>query len=298
MSRLRILLTVDVEDYYMSPESIPVSDWGGYEDRIEIGMGRLLDLFAAGGHTATFFFLGYIAERHPGLVRRAAEEGHEIGTHTHDHRPVYSLSPEGFRESLHRSVETLAGAIGRPVVSHRAPAFSLRRGSRWMWDALAGEGIRYDSSVNPVVTYLYGERGAPRTPYLIAAEPHAIVEVPPSAVEIPPGRRLPAGGGGFLRALPLAYVRWAVGRLNREGFPAVIYVHPWELDPDHPRPRLRGKEKWVHEWGLSGFAGKLQRLLDGAETLRLDGYAASLTDLPQPAERVAAAAPPSGRGPE
>lgn len=280
MNPLQIIVTVDVEDYYMSPESIPVTDWGKYEDRIEIGTHRLLDLFAAGGHSASFYFLGYLAERHPDLVRRAAAEGHEIATHTYDHRPVYSLSPEEFGESLDRSVGILSDITGRPVVGHRAPEFSLRLASQWMWDILAGRGIRYDSSVIPVVTYLYGERGAPRHPYVVQAEPSPVIEIPPSAVEVL-GKRLPVGGGGYLRALPLAYMRWAVRRMNREGFPAVIYVHPWELDPEHPRPPLRGKEKWIHNWGVAGTEGKLRRLLKGAETMRLDAFGESLTDLPR-----------------
>jgi polysaccharide deacetylase family protein (PEP-CTERM system associated) len=279
MNQHRIIATVDVEDYYMSPESIPVSDWGSYEDRIEIGTHRLLDLFAAGGHTATFFFLGFIAERHPGLVRRVAAEGHEIATHTYDHRPAYSMSPEEFKHSLARSIRILSDITGQPVVSHRAPEFSLRLHTQWMWDVLADHAIRYDSSVNPVVTYLYGEAEAPRLPYTIAADPQAITEVPPSSVELV-GKRLPVGGGGFLRALPTAYLRWAIRRINREGMPAVIYIHPWELDPDHPRPPLRGKEKWIHSWGIAGTGKKLERLLEGAETLRLDRYAGTLTDLP------------------
>lgn len=278
MDKLRILMTVDVEDYYMSPESIPVSDWGGYEDRIEIGMGRLLDLFAAGGHTATFFFLGYVAERHPGLVRRAAAEGHEIATHLFDHRPAHSLSRGEFQESLHRSVAFLAETIGRRVVSHRAPVFSLRLDRPWMWNLLAEEGIRYDSSVNPVVTYLYGERGAPRFPYLVPAEPEPVIEVPPSSIRFL-GKVLPVGGGGFLRALPLAYLRWAIRRINREGYPAVIYVHPWELDPEHPRPPLRGKAKWIHNSGVAATERKLRSLLADAETQRLDHYAEGLSGL-------------------
>lgn len=280
MSQLRILVTVDVEDYYMSPESIPVSDWDRYQDRIQIGTHRLLDLLAAGGHVATFFFLGYIAERHPDLVRRTAEEGHEVASHTYDHRPVYSLSPEEFHESLARSIGILSDITGQPIVTHRAPEFSLRLSEEWMWDTLAGQGIRYDSSVNPVVTYLYGEAGAPRHPYIVPAEPHPITEIPPSSTELLK-RRLPVSGGGFLRALPLAYLRWAVRRINHEGIPAVIYVHPWELDPDHPRPPLRGKEKWIHNWGVAGTARKLAKLLQKAETTRLDTYANTLADIPR-----------------
>jgi polysaccharide deacetylase family protein (PEP-CTERM system associated) len=282
MEKQRIILTVDVEDYYMSPESIPESEWEGYEDRIEIGMERLLELLAATGHAATFFFLGWIAERHPELVRRTAEAGHEIATHTWDHRSVYRLEPDEFRESLRRSLEILEQASGQKVVSHRAPEFSLRRDQQWMWDVLAEEGIRYDSSVNPVVTYLYGERGAPRTPYSIPATPHPVVEVPPSAIEAL-GKRLPVPGGGILRALPLAYTHWAIRRYVREGHPAVVYVHPWEFDPDHPRPGLRGKEKWIHNIGVAGTFRKLKSILERYETVKFGEYAGE-------------ALAPSGRG--
>jgi polysaccharide deacetylase family protein (PEP-CTERM system associated) len=281
MEEKRIILTVDVEDYYMSPESIPESAWEGYEDRIEVGMGRLLDLLASTGRVATFFFLGWIAERHPVLVRRTAEAGHEIATHTYDHRPVYRLKPEEFRESLRRSIGILTGATGEEVVSHRAPEFSLRRSERWMWDILAEEGIRYDSSVNPVVTYLYGERGAPTVPYSIPAAPHPIVEVPPSAIEVF-GKRLPVPGGGILRALPLAYTRWAIRRFNRDGHPTVVYVHPWEFDPDHPRPALRGKEKWIHNIGVAGTFRKLKSILERYETVKLGEYAREAGEAPSP----------------
>jgi len=279
----RILFTIDVEDYYMSPESIPISDWdlGKYPDRLAVGMEKLLDLLAEYDIQATFFWLGWLAERHPDLVKRCHNEGHEIGTHTYDHIPIYDLPVRAFRESLKRSIGVLSDLIGQPILSHRAPVWSLRRQARWMWDELSNAGIRVDSSIYPIESYLFGDATSPRHPYWIeAGEGGPILEVPPGTV-MWFGRRAPLGGGGYLRALPWWYLSSSLGRWQREpkesvsGLSesakykgeAVIYIHPWELDPEHPDLPLTGREKRVHWVGLGTTERKLRKLLGKIESL-------------------------------
>ncbi len=282
-TRLQILWTVDVEDYYMSPESIPVSTWneGHYEDRVEIGCRKLLDLFATHNLHATWFFLGWVADRHPELVQAVAAQGHEIGTHTYDHRPAHKLSPREYEESLRRSCEALEAVTGKSVIGHRAPEWSLRRDMQWAFELLSERGFLYDSSVNPIATYLYGEKGAPRHPYLLKENP-PLWEIPPASIALA-GYGLPVGGGFFLRALPLAYMRRAIRRYNREGHPAIVYIHPWELDREHPLPPLPCKERWIHTWGLGSAERKLRALAAESVSQTLGEYVMSLSTGPQSA---------------
>jgi polysaccharide deacetylase family protein (PEP-CTERM system associated) len=269
---LRILWTVDVEDYYMSPESIPVSTWdeGRFEDRIEIGCRKLLEIFADSGVKATWFFLGWVAEKHPELVRAALQAGHEIATHTYDHRPVHSLSLQEFTDSLDRSCAILKSIAGREIRGLRAPEWSIRSGRREVFEARCQRGFLYDSSLNPVATYLFGERGLPRFPYLKRERP-PLWEIPPAAIRIA-GKDWPVGGGFFLRALPLTYLCWAIRRYNNEGYPAVVYLHPWELDPDHPIPEMSFKERRIHLMGLRSTERKVRALASGCQSQSMEEF--------------------------
>jgi polysaccharide deacetylase family protein (PEP-CTERM system associated) len=269
MTRLRIALSVDVEDYYMSPESIPVSDAHQFEDRIEIGMEHLLGILDNLRLRATFFFLGCVAEKHPEIVRRVFDAGHEIATHTYDHRGLNTLSPQERTETIHRSMEILREITGAPIVGVRAPMFALRRDDKALFRELADAGIKYDSSINPFATYLYGERGAPLRPYLLdAGEERSLVELPVAAFRFL-GKILPVGGGFFLRALPLAYFRWGLRRVRHKGNTPVLYMHPWEFDPNPPDLPIHGKERWIHYRGLRGMAGKTRSLLADCESVLL-----------------------------
>jgi len=278
----RILFTVDVEDYYMSPESIPVSDWGKpeYPDRLEVGMEKLLDLLAEHEIESTFFWVGWLAERHPHLVLRCQKEGHEIGTHTYDHNPVYALTPEQYRESLRKTNAILSEITGEKVRSHRAPMWSLKREVDWMWEELIAAGIEIDSSIYPIESYLFGDSSAPRRPYRIETPSGSLLEVPPGTVTWL-GKRAALGGGGYLRAFPYFLLLANLGKWNRERKPVppklpesavysgepVIYVHPWELDPDHPDLPLKGKERRVHWIGLNTTIPKLKRLFARSRSL-------------------------------
>jgi polysaccharide deacetylase family protein (PEP-CTERM system associated) len=223
---------------------------------------RLLELFARRGVLATFFVLGCVADRHRGLVKRIAESGHEIASHGQSHRLVYEQDPITFREETRRSRATLQDASGQPVLGYRAASFSITARSLWALDILAEEGFTYDSSVFPVVHDRYGIPGARRGPHRLRSPGGALlVEVPPSTVAL--GRfTLPVGGGGYLRLYPLRMTSWAIRRLNRrEGLPAVVYVHPWEVDPGQPRIRAPFRSRFRHYTGLESTAGKLGELL-------------------------------------
>lgn len=259
-----IVLTVDVEDYFMSPETITLEEWPSYPPRIREAMAVTLDLLDQYEAHATFFYLGWVAERFPDLVRDTVDRGHEIGTHLYDHRFAHDQSPDEFRAGLERSLEVLR-AVGVPaVVSHRAPGFSLSRDSLRQFDLLAEAGIRYDSSINPHKTYLYGEKHAPRFPYRIGR----VLEWPPAAIRIA-GRTFPVGGGGTLRLLPAWYCRWARHRYLAEGWPPMVYFHPWELDPSPPRLQLPFRQSVIHYFGLRGTVRKIVPLLQNHRTLTL-----------------------------
>lgn len=269
---LKILWSVDVEDYYMSPESIPVSTWDqeNFEDRVAIGCEKLLHIFNEYDIRATWFFLGWVAERHPELVEQAHQKGHEIATHTYDHRPIHSLSPIDFRKSLNRSCDILEEITGQPVLGHRAPQWSVRSVMRFPFDILRERGLIYDSSVHPLSTYLFGEQGAPRHPYRVKGEP-PLWELPPGTIRIF-RRTWPISGGFFLRALPMWYMKSGIKKYNREGYPVVVNIHPWELDPHHPVPEMSRKERLIHCWGLKHTETRVHELVSRCECRPMRDY--------------------------
>jgi polysaccharide deacetylase family protein (PEP-CTERM system associated) len=248
--------TVDLEDWFQGLEIEP-DQWHRFENRLDIGVSRLLDLLDAADVRATFFVLGSSAEAHPGLVREIHAAGHEIGTHGYSHRFVYRLGAEGFAADLSRSLEVLRGLIQTPVIGHRAPFFSITDQSPWAFQVLQDHGIRYDSSVFPVRNYRYGipaaERGIHRTR-------EGLVEFPLSTVRLW-RTNLPMAGGAYFRLLPYFLTRLGLRRINRSGSPAVFYIHPWELDPEHPRPELPRRIRLTHYHNLSRTAARLRRLL-------------------------------------
>lgn len=260
MSTVRNVLTVDFEDWYQGLE-IPMSEWPTFEDRIERSGRRLLDVFDKAGVRGTFFVLGYVAERHPDLVREIAQRGHEIGTHGFSHSFVYRQTPQIFLSELRRSVEMLASLAGAPVLGHRAPYFSITRESLWAFDLMTEVGLRYDSSVFPVVNHRYGIPDAPRWPYPVGTGDRPLMEFPISTVHVL-GRNIPVAGGAYFRIYPYAITRAAFRAINRQERPAVFYIHPWELDPDHPRLPLPRRVGLTHYFRLDVTERRLRRLLD------------------------------------
>jgi polysaccharide deacetylase family protein (PEP-CTERM system associated) len=229
-----------------------------------------LDLFAEAGVKATFFTLGWVAERHPALIRRAAEAGHEIASHGWDHQRVFTLGEEGFRADLRRAHAAIAEASGVEPKGYRAPSFSIDQRTPWAHRVLAEEGYAYSSSVAPLVHDHYGWREAPRFAHrpLPGSE---LIELPVTTVELA-GRRFAAGGGGFFRLLPYAFSSWAIDRVNTaDERPAVFYFHPWEIDPG--QPRVAGaplKSRLRHYSRLSAMRPKLLKLFTSHEWGRTD----------------------------
>ncbi len=284
-------LTVDVEDYFhvtaLEPH-IPRSAWGRWPVRVEANTRRVLELLGRHGARATFFVLGWVAERFPGLVREIAAAGHEVASHGWDHRRLTGLTPEDFRRDVLRARILLEDVTGMPVRGYRAPSFSITARTRWAHAVLAETGHAYSSSVYPVRHDLYGMPEAPRGPYRPVS---GLVEVPVTTVRIA-GLTLPAGGGGFFRLYPYALSRWALRRVNRrEGRPAVFYFHPWELDPAQPRPQGLGLRTRVrHYLNLERMEDRLGRLLADFRWDRMDRIYAG----PGPGARASAA---EGAGP-
>ena len=270
-------LSVDVEDWFhvgAFEQTISRSSWDGLTHRVERNTDAVLALFAEAGVSATFFTLGWVAERYPALMRRIAEAGHEVASHGYDHARVFTLSPEAFRADLRRSRALLEDASGQRVIGYRAPSFSIDHRAPWAHGILAEEGYRYSSSVAPIRHDHYGWPESPRCAWRPVAG-RDLLELPVTTAEFG-GRRLAAGGGGFFRLLPYGFSRWAIRQVNgREQRPAIIYFHPWEIDPDQPRVAgapLRSRLR--HYSNLSVMADKLRRLTADFAWTRVDALVA------------------------
>ena len=260
-------MTVDVEDYFMVSafsDVIPVDHWDRYTCRLGVVMPRLLDLLDRYAVKGTFFILGWVAERFPDFVRNIRGRGHEVACHSLRHRLVYEQTPAQFREDTRKAKGILEDILGEPVRGYRAPSYSVTTASLWALDILAEEGFEYDSSVYPVRHDRYGIPGFGRFPRRMEGNGvGGIVEIPPSTVRIL-GMTLPFGGGGYLRLFPVGWTEWALRELNvRERQPAIVYVHPWEMDPDPPRMRGSAVSVFRHYVNIGTTEEKLSRLLRG-----------------------------------
>ncbi len=278
-------LSVDVEDYFhvSAFESVcPPETWGARELRVERNTERMLEILAEAGVSATFFVLGWVAERCPGLVRRIHAAGHEVASHGYGHRRVGGMDREAFRKDIRRSKALLEDLTGEAVLGYRAPSYSISPGSLWAFDEIVAAGYAYDSSVFPVRHDLYGLAEWPRFPFRlerlegegagnwvpveegVPPDParEALVEVPITPVRVA-GRNWPVAGGGYFRLFPYALTRRALRRIHRvDGHPFVFYVHPWEIDPGQPRISGAGLRSWFrHYVNLDKTEGKLRRLL-------------------------------------
>lgn len=256
-------LSVDVEDWFQVLNMAHVIDRATWE-RLELRCGdatkRLLDLFARRNAKATFFFLGWIAERLPKLVTEVASAGHEVGSHGYDHRLLPDLGREGFANDLERTAALLASMTGRRPTAFRACTWSIGRKTPWAIDELLRAGVVLDSSIQPVRHPDYGVPRAPTTPYRISGEQGELVEFPPLTWDVV-GKHVPVGGGGYLRLFPLALLRAGLRQKEARGVPGCLYLHPWEVDPDQPRQALGGLRGFRHYVNLRRTHGKLDRLL-------------------------------------
>lgn len=257
-------LTFDVEDYYhvtALAKAVPRERWELMPRRVEANTARLLELLAEQRVHATFFVLGWVAERNPGLVRRIAAAGHEIACHGYSHQLVYQQSREDFYRETALAKTILEDQAQASVRGYRAATYSVVSESLWALDVLAELGFGYDSSIFPVRHDLYGIPGAERAPHVRSQQNgRTIIEFPLSTVPLG-SYRLPVAGGGYFRMLPLAVTRWAVRRVNGEGLPFIFYLHPWELDPGQPRIRVALRSRVRHYTNLGRCEQRLRRLL-------------------------------------
>lgn len=257
-------LSIDVEEYFQVSafeSTISRADWERWPSRVEYATGRLLDLFGEQRVRATFFTLGWVAERHPALIRRMVDEGHEVGCHGYQHIRATTQTREEFRADITRSKALLEDASGHEVRGYRAASFSIDRSNLWAFDEMAAAGFAYSSSVYPVRHDLYGIPNAPRVPFRPVRE-LPLVEIPVSTARVA-GQNLPAGGGGYFRLLPYFLSRMLVRRVNHDaGRAANMYFHPWEFDPDQPRPSgLPAKSRFRHYLNQRRSLDRLRRLL-------------------------------------
>lgn len=283
------ILTVDLEDWFsvevLSAVFAP-EDWDKQESVVERNTHKILDIFSRHNVRATFFVLGWIAERYPELIGMVADAGHEIACHSFYHRMVSSLTADEFRADTDRALSAIVAASGRVPVGYRSPSWGIRIDMRWAYEIMAEFGFVYDSSVFPIAHDIYGDPSAPRTAYEVPLPSNrSIIEIPASTVGVL-GRRLPIGGGGWLRQFPYWFTRWGIRKLNRSGVPAMIYFHPWELDPDLPGSgfietvlRKRGSLKnWLRQYkNLVTMEAKIEKLLNDFDFVPAGEYIASLT---------------------
>jgi polysaccharide deacetylase family protein (PEP-CTERM system associated) len=260
--------SVDVEDYFhveAFSKDVSRDAWPSYPSRVVRNTAALLDLLDRYHVRGTFFVLGWVAQREPALVREIRDRGHEIGCHSLLHRLIYRLTPDEFREDTKAAKDAIERAAGCEVAGYRAPTFSITPKSLWAVDVLAECGFRFDSSIYPIHHDNYGMPGSPRAPYAIrtangGSGSGRLAEFPISAFRMF-GRDLPVAGGGYLRMLPWWYNRAGIDRILDEPRPAMVYVHPWEIDPDQPRIHARLRSRLRHYTNLAGMQARLERLL-------------------------------------
>jgi polysaccharide deacetylase family protein (PEP-CTERM system associated) len=269
-------MSIDVEDYFQVAAFAPYIErgkWESLECRVERNIDQILELLDRHGSKATFFTLGWIAERYPSVVKRIVAGGHELASHGYGHERVSDLTPEAFRSDLLRARALLEDSAGVAIKGYRAPSFSIGRDNLWAHEVLAETGHTYSSSVYPIAHDHYGMPEAPRFAWRAKS---GIIEIPPSSLRML-GRNLPASGGGYFRLLPYQVSRWSLRRINRvDNEPCIFYFHPWEVDPAQPRiSQASLKSRFRHYVNLDRTARRLDRLLGDFKWHRVDQVFAS-----------------------
>jgi polysaccharide deacetylase family protein (PEP-CTERM system associated) len=284
--------TVDVEDYFQVAalsSAIPRDSWHTRELRVEANTDRLLGILAERSICATFFVLGWVAERTPALVRRIAAAGHEVACHGYSHKLIYTQTPTEFREETMRAKKCLEDTVGRSVIGYRAASFSVTGQSLWALDVLIDSGFRYDSSIFPIHHDLYGIPGSTPEPHLVTAPSgRTLAEFPMSAASFF-GLQIPVSGGGYFRILPYWLTRAGLKQINEQRQrPFTFYLHPWELDPGQPRIKVGAFSRFRHYTNLSRCEARLRRVLGEfafgsmEEVLRRRGFLAAAPDTTRP----------------
>ena len=254
-------ISIDLEDWFCAgnlSEVTPYANWRDSELRIEASTRKLLAILDAHGVMATFFVLGWIAERVPELVREIADGGHEIALHGYAHQPITEQTPQIFERDLRRSLDALHNVVDTEITGFRAPSFTVTHETMWAIDVLQRHGLRYDSSIFPIGTH--PDYGVADSPLEIFEHPGGMLEFPMSVAEVF-GHRIPCSGGGYFRLLPYALTRLLLRRINAAGRPFIFYLHPWEIDTDQPRLSLSATRRFRHYVGLRRVEARLNALL-------------------------------------
>jgi polysaccharide deacetylase family protein (PEP-CTERM system associated) len=262
-----------VEDYFQVSALAPYiarESWESWPCRVERNMERILEMLAQSNSCATFFTLGWIAERYPMLVRRIVDGGHELASHGYGHLRAFEQTPVEFRADIDRAKKLLEDLSGRQVIGYRAPSFSIGAANQWALAALQESGHRYSSSIYPIRHDHYGMPNAPRFAFQPEVAPR-LLELPATTVRVF-NQNLPAAGGGYFRLLPYWVSRWSIRRVNRlDQQPCIFYCHPWELDPEQPRPNgLDVKTRFRHYVNLSRTESRIRKLLTDFRWGRVD----------------------------
>jgi polysaccharide deacetylase family protein (PEP-CTERM system associated) len=255
------IMSVDLEDYYCD---LPFSEWSKYDSRVVENTEKILELFEKYNVNATFFVLGYIAEKFPELIKKISGLGHEISSHTYSHMDLRKVSKEEFKEDFFKSKNILEKITGEKVKGFRAPFFSINKNNYWVFEILS-KNLTYDSSIFPVKTQLYGIPKAPRTIYKPSLEniieedkQGKLIEIPMATHKIPLIGNVPIAGGFYLRLFPYWYMKWGIKKMNKKGNPAMLYIHPKDLDPEMPRIK---EYNWYYYYNLKSASKKFENLL-------------------------------------
>ncbi|MFQ5486612.1 MAG: XrtA system polysaccharide deacetylase [bacterium] len=260
--------TIDLEEYFQVSKFefvIPSEKWDDLPSRVRSNTIRILEMLDEYNCKATFFTVGWVAERYPGLMREISDSGHEMACHSYWHRRVSDLNPREFQEDIHKNKTVLEDVSGSAVHAFRAPTYSIIESSQWAWDVLIEEGFKVDSSVFPIHHKRYGNPEADRFLHRIYREKGSIIEFPLSTIDFA-GNNIPIVSGGYLRLFPYSLTRYGIKRLNTvEKRPAVIAFHPWELDPHHPMPKVSRLKRIRHKINIATTEKKLRQLLTDFE---------------------------------
>jgi len=281
---IKNILTVDLEDWFVVENlkgNVDFSDWEQLPSRVEKTTEVLLELFDDFGVRATFFVLGWLADKYPRLINKIAMQGHEIGCHSYHHHRIDSLTENEFREDTRKAVKAISEASGVEPVGYRAPSWSINARIPWAFEVLQEMGFLYDSSIYPIKHDIYGEPGAPKKIFRMQLNNgKSIFEIPASTVSIL-GRNFPVGGGGYLRHSPLWFTKKMISRLNRDNQPAVIYIHPWELDENPPRMKGLSKFQKFRQYGsIKTLKHKMELILDAYDFCSAKDYTKALIRKP------------------
>ena len=256
------IMSVDLEDYYCD---LPFSEWSKYDSRVVENTNKILDLFEKYNVKATFFVLGYIAEKFPELIKKISNLGHEISSHTYSHMDLRKVSRAEFEEDFFKSINILEKITNKKVEGFRAPFFSINKNNYWVFEIL-NKNLTYDSSIFPVKTQLYGIPNAPRTIYkpflkniIKKDEKSDLIEIPMATHKIPLIGNIPIAGGFYLRFFPYWYIKWGIKKMNQSGNPAMVYIHPKDLDPEMPKIK---EYSWYYYFNLKSGTKKFESLLN------------------------------------